>query len=78
MAKKLWGGRFQKETDALTDDFNSSISFDARLYQQDIRGSIAHAKMLGKQKVIPQEDADLIVKSLKQIYYMHIMSVCQA
>lgn len=67
MAKKLWGGRFQKETDALTDDFNSSISFDARLYQQDIRGSIAHAKMLGKQKVIPQEDADLIIKSLKQI-----------
>ena len=63
----MWGGRFQKGTDALTDDFNSSISFDARLYKQDILGSIAHAKMLGKQRIIPQEDADLIVKTLKEI-----------
>jgi argininosuccinate lyase len=67
MTEKLWSGRFQKETDALTDDFNSSISFDKRLYHQDIRGSIAHAKMLGKQKIIDQKDADLIVKTLKQI-----------
>ncbi len=67
MAKKLWGGRFQKGTDALTDDFNSSISFDQRLYHQDIRGSIAHAKMLGKQKIIPSDEADLIVKTLQEI-----------
>ena len=46
---KLWAGRFQKETDTLVNDFNSSIQFDARLYKQDIAGSIAHAQMLGKQ-----------------------------
>ena len=45
---KLWAGRFQKETDTLVNDFNSSIQFDARLYKQDIAGSIAHAQMLGK------------------------------
>ena len=44
---KLWAGRFQKETDTLVNDFNSSIGFDARLYRQDIQGSIAHAQMLG-------------------------------
>ena len=44
---KLWAGRFQKETDTLVNDFNSSIQFDARLYKQDIAGSIAHAQMLG-------------------------------
>ena len=46
---KLWAGRFQKETDDKVNDFNSSISFDARLYRQDIAGSIAHATMLGKR-----------------------------
>ena len=45
--KKLWGGRFSKNTDALMDDFNSSIRFDSRLYRQDILGSIAHARILG-------------------------------
>ena len=64
---KLWGGRFSKATDAKVDDFNSSIRFDMRLYRQDIRGSIAHATMLGKQGIIPQEDADLIVKTLGEI-----------
>ena len=49
---KLWAGRFQKETDTLVNDFNSSIQFDARLYKQDIAGSIAHAQMLGKQGII--------------------------
>ena len=44
---KLWAGRFQKETDTLVNYFNSSIEFDSRLYQQDIAGSIAHARMLG-------------------------------
>ena len=46
---KLWAGRFQKETDTLVNDFNSSIGFDARLYKQDIQGSMAHAAMLGRQ-----------------------------
>ncbi len=64
---KLWGGRFSKATDALVDDFNSSIRFDARMYQQDIKGSMAHAEMLGKQGIIPAEDASLIVKTLGEI-----------
>ncbi len=64
---KLWGGRFSKSTDKSVDDFNSSIRFDARMYAQDIRGSVAHAKMLGKQGIIPQADSDLIVKTLGEI-----------
>ncbi|MBR5288655.1 MAG: argininosuccinate lyase [Clostridia bacterium] len=64
---KLWGGRFEKKTDGLVDDFHSSITFDQRLYKQDITGSIAHATMLGKQGIIPQEDADKIVEGLKAI-----------
>ena len=64
---KLWGGRFRKSTDKKVDDFNSSIRFDKRMYRQDIRGSIAHANMLGKQGIIPKEDADAIVNELKNI-----------
>lgn len=64
---KLWGGRFQKNTDKKVDDFNSSIRFDKRMYRQDITGSIAHAKMLGRQGIIPKEDSELIVKGLKEI-----------
>lgn len=64
---KLWGGRFQKSTDQKVDDFNSSIRFDARMYRQDIRGSIAHAQMLGRQGIIPQEDAEQIVEGLNGI-----------
>ena len=64
---KLWGGRFAASTDKAVDDFNSSISFDARLYKQDIEGSIAHAGMLGKCGIIPVEDAELICKTLGEI-----------
>ena len=64
---KLWGGRFEKKTDGLVDDFHSSITFDKRLYHQDIAGSIAHATMLGEQGIIPQADADAIVEGLKGI-----------
>lgn len=64
---KLWGGRFEKSTDKAVDDFNSSIRFDSRMYKQDIKGSIAHAGMLGKCGVIPQEDAELIQKTLLEI-----------
>lgn len=64
---KLWGGRFEKATDGLTDDFNSSIRFDQRMYEEDILGSIAHAKMLGKQNIIPQEDSNRIVAALREI-----------
>ena len=64
---KLWGGRFSKATDTLVDDFNSSIRFDARMYAQDIEGSMAHAEMLGRQGIIPEADAALIIKTLGEI-----------
>ena len=64
---KLWAGRFQKETDTLVNDFNSSIGFDARLYEQDIRGSIAHATMLGRQGIIEAHEAEKIVDGLQAI-----------
>ena len=64
---KLWAGRFQKETDTLVNYFNSSIEFDSRLYQQDIAGSIAHARMLGKQGIIEAHEAETIVDGLKSI-----------
>lgn len=64
---KLWGGRFEKGTDELVNDFNSSIRFDKRMYKQDIKGSIAHAKMLGKCGVITYEESELIVKTLDEI-----------
>ena len=67
MSKKLWGSRFPKKTTALTDKFTSSISFDKRLAKYDILGSIAHVKMLGKQRIIPLKDASLIAKGLNSV-----------
>ena len=64
---KLWGGRFNLNTDEFAAKFHSSLSFDKRLYKHDIRGSIAYAKMLGKQGIILQEDAESIVKCLGEI-----------
>jgi len=64
---KLWGGRFSKSTDGAVDDFNSSIRFDARMYRQDINGSIAHATMLGQQNIISSDEASLICKTLGEI-----------
>ncbi|HVJ50681.1 argininosuccinate lyase [Desulfitobacterium sp.] len=64
---KLWGGRFEKTTDALVEDFHSSISFDQRLYKQDIQGSIAHARMLGQVGVIAPAEADQIIAGLQGI-----------
>jgi len=64
---KLWGGRFSGQTDETANHFHSSVSFDKRLYKQDITGSMAHAEMLGRQGIIPKSDSDLIVKSLKEI-----------
>lgn len=63
---KLWGGRFTQSTDSFTDHFHSSISFDSRMYKEDITGSMAHAAMLGKQGIIPADDAALIIKTLKE------------
>jgi argininosuccinate lyase len=64
---KLWGGRFTQPTDKFVEEFTASIQFDKRLYHQDIRGSIAHARMLGKQEIIPMEDVEQIVHGLQQI-----------
>ena len=64
---KMWQGRFKKEEDKRVNDFNSSISFDSRMYKQDITGSIAHAKMLGKCEIIEQSECEKIVAGLKGI-----------
>ncbi|MDD4766978.1 MAG: argininosuccinate lyase [Desulfotomaculaceae bacterium] len=64
---KLWGGRFQKETDRLVEDFHSSISFDQRLYKYDIKGSIAHARMLGRAGIIQPDEASAIVRGLGEV-----------
>ncbi|MCG9968633.1 argininosuccinate lyase [Pelotomaculum terephthalicicum JT] len=64
---KLWGGRFQKETDRLVEDFHSSISFDKRLYKYDIKGSIAHARMLGKTGIISQAESEELVRGLEAV-----------
>ena len=64
---KLWGGRFEKETNAMVDAFNACIGFGSRLYEQDILGSIDHATMLGEEAIIPPEDAKKIVEGLKGI-----------
>ena len=64
---KLWAGRFQKEIDQKTHDFNSSISFDSRMYREDIEGSIAHATMLGASGILPKDEADRICAGLEEI-----------
>ena len=64
---KLWGGRFTGQTDKAAGQFHSSIGYDQRLYRHDIKGSIAHARMLGKQGIIPQPDSEAIAEALKGI-----------
>ena len=64
---KMWQGRFKKEADSTVNDFNSSISFDSRMYREDITGSMAHAAMLGKCGIIEQSEADAIIAELKNI-----------
>ncbi len=63
----LWAGRFSKEVDETVNAFNSSIAFDARMYAHDIRGSIAHATMLGDCGIIDKADSETIVKGLEGI-----------
>jgi len=67
MVRKTWGGRFKEETDALVNRFNASIGFDRRLYAQDILGSIAHARMLARQEIIQEEEAERMVEALGEI-----------
>lgn len=64
---QLWGGRFTKETDKLVYNFNASISFDQKFYKQDMEGSIAHVKMLGKQGILTEKEMQDIVDCLKEI-----------
>lgn len=65
---KLWGGRFVGQENELVDKYNSSITFDSRFWREDIRGSIAHARMLGAQGIISADEAEQIDKGLKEIY----------
>ena len=65
---QLWGGRFTKATEQKVYDFNASITFDKRLFRQDIEGSIAHSTMLAKQGILTVEERDAIVDGLKSIY----------
>ena len=65
--KKPWGGRFKQSTDALMETFSASISFDKRLYDCDIEGSIAHCKMLARCKIITSAESKIIIKGLQQI-----------
>ena len=64
---KMWAGRTSGITESIADDFNSSIHFDCRMYQEDITGSMAHAAMLGNQGIIAAEDADQIIDGLQAI-----------
>lgn len=67
MSEKLWGGRFEKSTDEMINEFQASINFDKRMYREDIQGSIAHAKMLAAQKIISDDDAKKICAGLEKI-----------
>lgn len=64
---KLWGGRFKEEESKLMEDFNSSLSFDKKLYYEDIKGSIAHVKMLANQNIINEEEKEKILLGLEEI-----------
>lgn len=64
---KMWAGRTDGETSKLADDFNSSISFDSRMYREDIRGSMAHAAMLGASGIISDADAGILIAGLAGI-----------
>jgi argininosuccinate lyase len=65
--KKPWGGRFKEKTSKSAEAFTESISFDYRLWKYDIEGSIAHAKMLGRQGIIPRKDSEKLIKGLEGI-----------
>ena len=64
---KMWAGRTSGMTDSIADDFNSSIRFDSRMYQQDITGSMAHAAMLGARGIIARQEADILIDGLQGI-----------
>ncbi len=67
MGDKIWGGRFEEPLDEVLDRFNASLRFDRKLYVQDIEGSMAHCRMLGRQGILPEEEAMRIVEALAEI-----------
>ncbi len=67
MADKPWGGRFEGPTDSFVEEFTASVPFDRRLWRYDIAGSLAHARMLGRQGIISPEEADKIVHGLEEV-----------
>ena len=62
---KLWGGRFTKQTNQLVHNFNASLSFDQKIYEEDITGSIAHVTMLAEQGILSSEDKEALISGLK-------------
>ena len=68
---KPWSGRFKDETDALVEAFTESVSFDKRLWREDIEGSIAHAGMLACCGIISGEESGVIINGLKEIAFRH-------
>ena len=67
MTDKLWGGRFTEKAAHWVDAFGASISFDQQMAKEDLEGSLAHVKMLGKTGIIPQADADTITAGLHHL-----------
>jgi len=67
MSGKFWGGRFKEETNTLVDQFNASIDFDRRLYEQDIKGSMAHCRMLGEKGILSEDETSAILESLAEV-----------
>ena len=67
MAEKLWNGRFAERTDHSVETFTASIAFDKRLYAYDIEGSVAHCRMLVRQRIIPRRDGQRIIAGLQAI-----------
>jgi argininosuccinate lyase len=67
MSEKLWGGRFSQATDQLVEKFNASIDVDKRLYESDIKGSIAHLKMMANEAIITREEADILIQGLDRV-----------
>ncbi|MEA3385829.1 MAG: argininosuccinate lyase [Thermodesulfobacteriota bacterium] len=65
--EKPWGGRFHETTEKMLEEFSASVHYDCRLYRQDIAGSKVHARMLARQEIIPDKDADAIIKGLGEI-----------
>ena len=69
----LWGGRFEKEMDEIVKQFNASIGFDQRMYNEDIDGSIAHVTMLAEQGIVSAEECEQIIGGLEKIREKSIM-----